>query len=56
MIDVVQVYAIAHIAIHLGFHIFILLNSYFPYFLSSAPCVNVCVHVLRVVSCLRFIK
>ncbi len=30
----VQVYAIAHIAINLGFHIFILLNSFFPHFLS----------------------
>ncbi len=31
---VVQVYAIAHIAVNMGFHIFILLNSSFPYFLS----------------------
>ncbi len=32
---VVQVYAITNIAISLGFHIFILLNSFFPHFLSS---------------------
>ncbi len=42
---VVQVYAIAHIAVNLGFHIFILLNSFFPNSLN-ATCVNVCVHVL----------
>ncbi len=29
---VVQVYAIAHIAINLGFHIFTPLNSFFPHF------------------------
>ncbi len=46
---VVQVYAIAHIAINLGFHVFILLNSSFPQFLSFCnfcECVNACVHVL----------
>ncbi len=39
-LKVFQVYAIAHIAINLGFHIFILLNS------SFLQRVNVCVHVL----------
>ncbi len=42
---VVQDYAIAHIAIILGFHIFILLNSSFPHVLSScnlSECVNAC--------------
>ncbi len=46
---VVQVYAIAHIAKSLGFHISILLNSFFPHLFSSCNlygCVNVCVHVL----------
>ncbi len=40
---VVQVYAIAHIAVNMGFHIFILLNSSFPHFLSSC---NVWVRVI----------
>ncbi len=53
---VVQVYAIAHIAINLGFHIFILLNSSFLTF-SLLQRVNVeCVFCVRLVSCLRFIK
>ncbi len=47
----VQVYVLAHIAVNLGFHIFILLNSFFPQFLSycivwMCECVNACVHVL----------
>ncbi len=39
----VQVYEIAHIAINLAFHILIILNSFFPHFLSSwnvYECVN----------------
>ncbi len=40
---VVQVYAIAHITVNVGYHILILLNSSFPYFLSSTC---ECVHVL----------
>ncbi len=46
---VLQVNAIAHIAVNLGFHIFILLNSFFPHFLSSCNLcewVSVCVYVL----------
>ncbi len=43
---VVQVYAIAHIAINFGFYIFILLNSFFLTFSLHATCVSACVHVL----------
>ncbi len=42
---VLQVYAI----VNLGFHIFILLNSFFPHFLSSCNLcewVSACVYVL----------
>ncbi len=45
MIGVVQVYAIAHIAINVGHHIFILLTHPFLTF-SLLQRVNVCVHVL----------
>ena len=46
---VVHVYAISRIAVNLGFHIFILLNSLFPNVLSSCnlcECVSACAYVL----------
>ncbi len=48
---VVQVYAIAHIAVNLGFHIFILLNLSFPNFLSvcnvyECECMCSCVRLV----------
>ncbi len=44
---VVQVYAIAHIAVNLGFHIFILLNLFFPH-LHLLQRVNACVRLVCV--------
>ncbi len=48
-----QVYALAHIAVNLEFHIFILLNSFFPQFLSycivwMCECVCSCVRLVYV--------
>ncbi len=38
---------IAHIAINLAFHILIILNSFFPHFLSSWNVYEWCVHMLH---------
>ncbi len=49
---VVQVYAISNIAINLGFHILIILNSSFPHFLSFC---NLYLWVNNLCLCVRLV-